>query len=230
MRRVKVAYPVKIDKLIGGGMTPTLRLQRALGTPGRFRAWEKLLVWSHWVWFAFPHGTVAVPDPAPSRADEPRRRADLRDVRHRADRLLGDPDRSALVRRRRGPHGGRPHPRAATHDGRVRRAVLAVRLGPSVRCPGRKSACCHAVAALRHVRNGRACAGRDGRASRARLGWTYTALLGIALVYLGEHYVVDLIAGLALAEGVRRGCAGGGRRSHGGCRTWCRRSRLEARA
>ena len=39
-------------------MTPTLRLQRALGTPGRFRAWEKLLVWSHWVWFAFPHGTV----------------------------------------------------------------------------------------------------------------------------------------------------------------------------
>ena len=30
-------------------------------------------------------------------------------------------------------------------------------------------------------------------------------LLGIALVYLGEHYVVDLMAGLALAEGVRAG-------------------------
>jgi hypothetical protein len=29
-------------------------------------------------------------------------------------------------------------------------------------------------------------------------------VLGLALVYLGEHYVVDLIAGLALAEGVRR--------------------------
>ena len=35
------------------------------------------------------------------------------------------------------------------------------------------------------------------------LGWTYTALLGIALVYLGEHYVVDLAVGLGLAEGVR---------------------------
>ena len=23
------------------------------------RRWEKVLVWSHWVWFAFPHGTVA---------------------------------------------------------------------------------------------------------------------------------------------------------------------------
>ena len=32
------------------------------------------------------------------------------------------------------------------------------------------------------------------------LGWTYAATLGLALVYLGEHYVVDLVAGLALAE------------------------------
>src|SRR5688572_7625806 len=38
-----------------------------------------------------------------------------------------------------------------------------------------------------------------------RLGWTYAILLGVALVYLGEHYVVDLAAGLALAEGVRMG-------------------------
>jgi membrane-associated phospholipid phosphatase len=36
------------------------------------------------------------------------------------------------------------------------------------------------------------------------LGWAYTATLGFALVYLGEHYVADLIAGFALAEGVRR--------------------------
>jgi hypothetical protein len=27
----------------------------------------------------------------------------------------------------------------------------------------------------------------------------------VALVYLGEHYVVDLLAGAALEEGVRRG-------------------------
>jgi membrane-associated phospholipid phosphatase len=35
------------------------------------------------------------------------------------------------------------------------------------------------------------------------LGWTYAITLGTALVYLGEHYVVDLAAGLALAEGIR---------------------------
>jgi membrane-associated phospholipid phosphatase len=37
------------------------------------------------------------------------------------------------------------------------------------------------------------------------LGWTYAGTLGVALVYLGEHYVVDLAAGLALAEGIRAG-------------------------
>ena len=34
-RRVRVAYPVRVDRCIGGGTTPTLRLQRALGRAGR---------------------------------------------------------------------------------------------------------------------------------------------------------------------------------------------------
>jgi membrane-associated phospholipid phosphatase len=37
------------------------------------------------------------------------------------------------------------------------------------------------------------------------LGWSYALTLGTALVYLGEHYVVDLLAGLVLAEGIRAG-------------------------
>ena len=35
------------------------------------------------------------------------------------------------------------------------------------------------------------------------LGWGYASVLGFALVYLGEHYVVDLAAGLALAAAIR---------------------------
>ncbi len=35
------------------------------------------------------------------------------------------------------------------------------------------------------------------------IGWTYAGTLGLALVYLGEHYVIDLLAGLALTESVR---------------------------
>ena len=36
------------------------------------------------------------------------------------------------------------------------------------------------------------------------LGATYAGLLGLALVWLGEHYAVDLLAGAALTESVRR--------------------------
>ena len=36
------------------------------------------------------------------------------------------------------------------------------------------------------------------------LGAAYTATLGFALVYLGEHYVVDLLAGAGLTLAVRR--------------------------
>jgi membrane-associated phospholipid phosphatase len=43
-----------------------------------------------------------------------------------------------------------------------------------------------------------------GRASGA-IGWTYAGTLGFALVYLGEHYVTDLIAGGLLVALVRRG-------------------------
>ena len=36
------------------------------------------------------------------------------------------------------------------------------------------------------------------------IGWVYVAGAAFAVVYLGEHYVVDVLAGLALAELVRR--------------------------
>jgi membrane-associated phospholipid phosphatase len=44
--------------------------------------------------------------------------------------------------------------------------------------------------------------GEVGR-KEAIAGWAYALALGFALVYLGEHYVTDLVAGFALAEAVR---------------------------
>ncbi len=35
------------------------------------------------------------------------------------------------------------------------------------------------------------------------LGWSYVLLAGFSVVYLGEHYLVDVLAGLAVAEGIR---------------------------
>jgi membrane-associated phospholipid phosphatase len=37
------------------------------------------------------------------------------------------------------------------------------------------------------------------------LGWTYVALAGFSVVYLGEHYLVDVLAGLAVAALVHGG-------------------------
>ena len=36
------------------------------------------------------------------------------------------------------------------------------------------------------------------------LGWSYALTLGFGLVYLGEHYVTDLLAGAGLVGAVRR--------------------------
>jgi membrane-associated phospholipid phosphatase len=41
-------------------------------------------------------------------------------------------------------------------------------------------------------------------AAAGALGFTYVFTLGFALVYLGEHYAVDLLAGAALTGAVRR--------------------------
>ena len=37
------------------------------------------------------------------------------------------------------------------------------------------------------------------------LGWSYVVLASFAVVYLGEHYLIDVIVGLAVAEAVRLG-------------------------
>jgi PAP2 superfamily. len=36
------------------------------------------------------------------------------------------------------------------------------------------------------------------------IGWTYFAAAAFAIVYLGEHYVADIVVGLAIAEVVQR--------------------------
>jgi membrane-associated phospholipid phosphatase len=36
------------------------------------------------------------------------------------------------------------------------------------------------------------------------LGWSYVVLASFAVVYLGEHYLIDVLAGLAVAQTVRR--------------------------
>jgi membrane-associated phospholipid phosphatase len=203
-RRVRIAYPVKADRLLGGGSTPTLRLQRALGSPGSFRAWEKLLIWSHWFWFAFPHGTVAYlvlrhPERLANGAARIYATFDLGLIGYwavptappwyaAAEGLMED-GRTPELRRMMVEYG--------EHFWKSGWAPLYGVLGgnPLAAMPSLHFATSVTAAHVLSETGSRAGA----------FGWTYALLLGVALVYLGEHYVVDLVAGLALAEGVRAG-------------------------
>jgi membrane-associated phospholipid phosphatase len=201
-RRVRVAYPVKADRFIGLGTTPTLRLQRAFGTPGRFSRLEKLLVWSHWLWFAFPHGTALFV----LFRDRPRFPAAAARIYATFDvGVLGYwavptappwyAAQKGLMADGRTPELRRMMVEYGEQFWKSGWAPLYGFLGgnPLAAMPSLHFATSVTAA---HVLS-------DSSRVAGVLGWAYTATLGLALVYLGEHYVVDLLAGLGLTEGVR---------------------------
>ena len=59
LQRVKVRYPITLDRVIGLGTTPTVRLQRALARDREPGPLEYGLSMVHWSWFLVPHGTCA---------------------------------------------------------------------------------------------------------------------------------------------------------------------------
>jgi hypothetical protein len=203
-RRVRISYPVVADRIIGGGTTPTLRLQRAHGKPGRFHRWEKVLVWSHWLWFAFPHGTVAYlllrhPERFARGAGQIYATFDLGLIGYwavptappwyAAQKGLMDDGLTPELRRMMVEYGEEFWgsgwgPLYGFLGGNPLAAMPSLHFATS------------AMAAHQLAETGRVA---------GVVGWLYTATLGIALVYLGEHYVVDLAAGLALTEGIRHG-------------------------
>ena len=121
--RVRIDYPISIDRVIGLGVPPTVRLQAASRTPAPINPFERMLVWCHWVWFMVPHGTLGVCAAARPGALSRRRGPDVRGLRPRRRLLLGDPDRAAWYAARTAALRMRPV-RGAADDDRVRRAVL----------------------------------------------------------------------------------------------------------
>lgn len=200
--RVRVDYPVRIDCALGLGTTPTVRLQRAFSTPGRFRAFEKVLVWSHWIWFTVPHGATAY---LLIRHPE---RFERSAVRMYATFDLG------LIAYWRFPTA--PPWYAAQHDAMAEGATPELRRmmveygedlwGPAW-APLFDFLAGNPLAAMPslHFATSVMAAHLLSEASpvAGALGWAYASTLGVALVYLGEHYVVDLVAGLALTEAIR---------------------------
>jgi len=198
--RVHVDYPVRADRLLGLGELPTVRLQRALHPDGYFRGYEKVLVWAHWVWFATPHATLAYlfcrdRDRFGRAAVLTYAVFDLGVVAYwlaptappwyASTRATGEP---VLVRRLMVEYGesfwrNGWAPLYSVLGGNPLAAMPSLHFATS------------AMAALLLAESGPVA---------GLVGGGYAALLGFSLVYLGEHYVVDLLGGLALTLTVRR--------------------------
>jgi PAP2 superfamily len=198
--RVRVGYPIRADRVLGAGELPNVRLQRALAGLGRRNAVDRLLSWVHWAWFLEPHGALAWilarhPEHFARSARQMSAVFDLGCVGYMAVPTAppwwaseqGHTD--AKVRRIMAEVGEKEWGRAWP--------ILYDALGgnPWAAMPSLHFAT-SLMAALLLAEAGTA----EGIA-----GWSYVGALGFALVYLGEHYVIDLLAGAAIVITVRRG-------------------------
>jgi membrane-associated phospholipid phosphatase len=207
-QRTHFRYPIVADRVLGLGELPTLRLQRALARVGpegaEWQALDRALVWAHWVWFLVPHGTVAymlVRHPA---------RFPRAAVLTYAVFDIGASFYWLVPTAPPWYAGADGDERGAREAGEVRRMMVEYGehfwqdgWGPLYSVLGGNPLA--AMPSLHFATSLMAALllAEAGPVAGA-VGATYTATLGFALVYLGEHYVVDLLAGAALTVGVRR--------------------------
>ncbi len=226
-QRVHVDYPIDIDRMLGLGELPTVRLQRRLALTdrrsrrsaiGQWRLGDRVLVWAHWLWFLVPHGSLVY------IMLRHRGRFDRAAVMTYAVFDIGAtiywilptaPPWYAAARGGRGGHfNGRLLSAHASgeqsHEIAVRRMMVEYGeffwkdgWGPLYSVLGGNPLA--AMPSLHFATSMMAAQLLSETGSVAgALGWAYTATLGFALVYLGEHYVVDLLAGAALTTAVWR--------------------------
>lgn len=199
-RRLKTRYPIRVDRMIGAGRLPNARLQRAFaGRPG-VGVVNKVLTWTHWLWFVEPYLSLALilvrhNERFPRAARQMAAVFDLGCVVYFAaptappwwsseQGLTGEEVRRIMV------EVGEP-----TWGRAWERLYDALGGNPWAAMPS-----LHFATSLQAALS----LSEAGKVEGA-LGWGYAGTLGFALVYLGEHYVTDLLAGAALVAAVRKG-------------------------
>jgi membrane-associated phospholipid phosphatase len=207
-QRTHFAYPIVADRVLGLGELPTLRLQRALARVGphgaEWQVLDRVLVWAHWAWFLVPHGTVAYmllrhPARFPRAA-----------VLTYAVFDIGASFYWLVPTAPPWYAGADGDERGARDAGEVRRMMVEYGehfwqdgWGPLYSVLGGNP-----LAAMPSLHFATSLMAAlllaEAGALAGALGFSYTLTLGFALVYLGEHYVVDLLAGAALTGAVRR--------------------------
>jgi membrane-associated phospholipid phosphatase len=198
--RLNVRYPIRVDRAVGCGELPTHRLQRVFSRSGPVGARDVFLTIVHWAWFLEPHLALLW--------------VLLRDEERfpRAARQMAasfDLGCAIYVLVPTAP------PWWAGENGHISPPVRRIMVEVGEPMWGRAWPKMYeslggnpwaAMPSLHFATSGLAAillaeTGRDAGIA----GWSYALTLAFALVYLGEHYVVDLVAGAGLVALVRRG-------------------------
>jgi len=198
--RLRIRYPIVADRLIGFGRLPNVRLQRGLARLSRVGTLNRFLTWAHWLWFLEPYVALAF--------------ILLRHPEHfpRAARRLAAVFDSGCAVYFAAPTAPPWWASENGHSGEEVRRIM-VEVGEETwksAWPGMyKALGGNPWAAMPSLHFATSVSAAISLAETGRgpgvAGWGYALTLGFALVYLGEHYVTDLVAGGALVAAVQRG-------------------------
>ncbi len=198
--RLRSRYPIAVDRAIGCGRLPNARLQRLLSHLPRGGRVDRFLTWVHWLWFIEPYLALVLVllrdnERFPRAARQMAAVFDLGCAVYFAvptappwwssqEGLTGEEVRRVMVEVGEETWGSAWPAMYGALGGNPWAAMPSLHFATSL------------AAALSLAEAGRV---------EGAIGWTYAGTLGFALVYLGEHYVTDLLAGAALVAVVRRG-------------------------
>ena len=197
-RRLWIDEPIRFDSVVGFGVPPGLRLQRALRAPGEITAFDRAVTVVYASWFV-PHlllGYLVI------RHQEymPRAGARLAAAYHLTCPFY-------FLAPEAPPWWASE--REGRLDGEIERVARLVVYDLLKRDPPKDvSAQGNPWGAMPSDHISSAAITAMGLAELGpvygAIGWTYVAAASFAIVYLGEHYVADVIVGLLIAEAVRR--------------------------
>jgi hypothetical protein len=197
-RRLYTRYPIKVDSAIGGGRLPGKRLQDLLAGRRHTAALDRVLTVTHWLWFFEPYAVLFWI-------------------------LLRHPERFPRAARQMaavfdaGAFGYWAVPTAppwwASEQGYTKEPMRRIMLEVGEPLWGRlwgplyKALGGNPWAAMPSLHFATSVQGAvsltEAGKKEGAVGWAYALTLGFGLVYLGEHYVTDLLAGAGLVGAVR---------------------------
>jgi membrane-associated phospholipid phosphatase len=197
-RRLHTRYPIKVDSLIGAGRLPGARLQTLLAGRRHSAALNRFLTVTHWLWFFEPYAVLfwilfRHPERFPRAA---RQMAAVFDAG--AFGYWAVPTAPPWWSSEQG-YTEEPMRRIMVEVGEP---LWGRYWGPLYKAlggnPWAAMPSLHFATSMQGAVSLSEASGREGA-----VGWTYALILGFGLVYLGEHYVTDLLAGAGLVGAVR---------------------------